>query len=318
MKKALILTLIFLLAFTFTVAADDAEQLDQSLEENTENLDLSQERGFSEEGREELMGIASQFDSQTGIDNIEIDSEAFNLTGNGIDAAPGMRLLSDLFLNTDYSQQMVDDKLETETDLQLEYFINSRSLIRAGYSLANREWWERQHTTDLESMDFSENSAGSRESETVFREESEVSRNIGLAYRTSDQLTVSADYIENTDFRDYTGNLDYYGDSTVFGLQYDNQLGTIRASYQMNLSDQVTQRITGVELEFNNLATFSASYKLLDPEELESALNSQTAWDLGLGLNINESYGLSLGYEIIESDEEEDERNISASFEFKF
>ncbi|MCC3144931.1 hypothetical protein LJ207_06315 [Halanaerobium sp. Z-7514] len=318
MKKALILILVFLLAFTFTAAAEDAEQLDQSLEENMENLDLSQERGFSEEGREELIGIASQFDSQTGIDNIEINSQAFNLTGNGVEEVPGMRLLSDLFINADYSQQMVDDKLETETDLQLEYFINSRSLIRAGYSLANREWWERQNTTDLENMDFSQNSANSRSTETVFREESEVSRNIGLAYRTSDQLTVSADYIENTDFRDYTGNLDYYGDSTVFGLQYDNPLGTIRASYQMNLSDQLTQRITGVELEFNNLATFSASYKLLDPEELESALNSQTAWDLGLGFNINESYGLSLGYEIIESEDEEDERNISASFEFKF
>lgn len=191
-------------------------------------------------------------------------------------------------------------------------------MIRAGYSLANREWWERQHNPNLETMDFSENSTGARGTDTVFREESEVSRNIGLAYRTSDHLTVSADYIENTDFRDYTGNLDYYGDSTVFGMQYDNPMGTIRASYQMNLNDQITQRITGVELEFNNLATFSASYKLLDPEELESAFNSQTAWDLGLGFNINDTYGLSLGYEIIESDDEEDERNISASFEFKF
>lgn len=122
MKKTLILALVFLLVFTFNVAAEDAVQLDQSMEENIEDLDLSQERGFSEEAREELMGIASQFDSQTGIDNIEIDSAVFNLTGNGVDEVPGMRLLSDLFLNADYSQKMVDDKLQTETDLQLEYF----------------------------------------------------------------------------------------------------------------------------------------------------------------------------------------------------
>jgi nucleoside diphosphate kinase len=97
-------------------------------------------------------------------------------------------------------------------------------------------------------------------------------------------------------------------------------MGTIRASYQIDLNDELIQRITGVELDFNNLATFSASYKLLDPENIESTLKSQTAWDLGLGVTLNENYGLNLGYELIETEDEseESERNISASFEINF
>lgn len=97
-------------------------------------------------------------------------------------------------------------------------------------------------------------------------------------------------------------------------------MGTIRAIYQLNLGDDVKEQITGVELDFNNLATFSAAYKLLNPEEIESALTSQTAWDLDIGVNLNEDYGLNLGYEIIDDENEETdpETNISASFEINF
>ena len=343
MKRALSIILAILLIFTFTTIttfAQDAENTDAeeevTAEENLEDLDLSQEKGFSEEGRDQLLGIASQFDTQTDVDDIEIDSEAFSITGDGIEANPGLELLQDLTLDADYSEAVVDSKLEKETDLQLEYAINSRALIRAGYTLANKEWWEKQ-TLNADGFSESSNSGSedntqlldenaellsinSNSSESVFIEEQDVRRSLGLAYRTSDQLTVSADYIENNEFDGYSGDNEFQGNSTIFGLQYDDKMGSIRAIYQLNLSEDIRQQITGVQLDFNNLATFSASYKLLDPEEIESALSSQTAWDLGLGVNLNENYGLNLGYEIIENENEETEpeTNISASFEINF
>jgi len=340
-KKALSITIILLLIFSFNVFAQQSEETVQSeevqTEENLEENDLSQEeKGFSEEGRDQLLGIASQFDSQTDVDQIEIDTDAFDLVGDGNALNPGLELLTDLSLDADYSESLVDDKLQKETDLKFEYEISSRALIRAGYTLANKEWWEKQTVSaegsDSESTEVEETAQNGElqnedaellsvnSSETVFRQEEDIRRSLGLAYRTSDQFTVSADFIENNDFDGYSGDQDYQGNSTVFGLQYDDSLGSIRAIYQLNMGEDVRQQITGVELDFNNLATFSASYKLLDPEEIESALSSQTAWDLGLGVNLNENYGLNLGYEIIndENEETEPEQNISASFEINF
>lgn len=332
MKKILSITLVLLLLFSFNIFAQEAETLDvdtEMTEEELESLDLSQEKGFSEEGRDQLLGIASQYDSQTGIDDIEIDSTAFNLTGNGIDNNPNLQLLTDLTLDADYSEAVVDDKLEKETDINFEYAVSSRAFIRAGYTLANKEWWEKQpvKTNSVESESEEGNLISEdvdllsiNSSESVFREEQDIRRSLGLAYSTSDQLTLSADYIENNEFQAYTGNREYSGNSTVFGLQYNDKMGTIRAIYQLNLGDDVKEQITGVELDFNNLATFSAAYKLLNPEEIESALTSQTAWDLDIGVNLNEDYGLNLGYEIIDDENEETdpETNISASFEINF
>ncbi|RAK09782.1 hypothetical protein C8C77_102146 [Halanaerobium saccharolyticum] len=328
MKKIFVFSLIIIMLFSFSAAAQEAESADLE-SENLESLDLSQGKSFSDSAREELLGIASQYESPTNIENIEIDNSSFNLTGNGTQANPGLQLLSDLNFNTDYDQEIINDEIVSETQLQLEYAINSRALIRAGYSLANREWWEVQRPqTEAEaagqepnlSINSDQSSLLNNNSERVFREENEVSRSLGVAYQTSDRFTVSADFIENNDLNSFNNDFDLNANSTVFGLQYNDRRGTIRASYQVDLNDELTQRITGVELDFNNLATFSASYKLLDPADLESTLRSQTAWDLGLGVNINENYGLNLGYEIIQSENEEEdsERNISASFEINF
>jgi len=329
MKKLFVLTLVIIILFSFSAAAQEAETADTE-SENLESLDLSQEKTFSDSAREELLGIASQFESSAEINNIEINSSSFNLTGNGSQQNPGLQLLSDLNFNTDVNKEVIDDEIVNETQLQLEYAINSRALIRAGYSLANREWWEIQSTQTAQTEEAEDQNASINSEQTlvetannierVFKEESESSRSLGLAYQTSDRFTISADYIENNDLNTFNNDLDLNANTTVFGLQYDDPMGTIRASYQIDLNDELIQRITGVELDFNNLATFSASYKLLDPENIESTLKSQTAWDLGLGVTLNENYGLNLGYELIETEDqsEESERNISASFEINF
>jgi hypothetical protein len=327
MKKLFIFTLIIMMIFSFSAAAQNNTDANTD-DNNLKSLDLSQEKSFSDSAREELLGIASKFESSTDIDDIEIDGNSFNLTGNGTQENPGLQLLSDLNFNTDYNKEIIDDEMISETQLQLEYTINSRALIRAGYSLANREWWEVQTAKNEDANIISEQNLNinseqssllNNNSERVFREENESRRSLGLAYQTSDRFIVSADYIENNNLNIFD-DLDSNTNSTVLGLQYTDQMGTISASYQVDLNDELTQRITGVELDFNNLATFSAAYKLLDPEDLESTLKSQTAWDLGLGVTFDDNYGLNLGYELIENDEddEDDERNIRASFEINF
>jgi len=329
MKRLFVITLVIIMLFSFSAAAQEAETADIE-SENLENLDLSQEKTFSDSAREELLGIASQFESSAEIENIQIENSRFNLTGNGSQQNPGLQLLSDLNLNTEVNKEIINDEIVNETQLQLEYAINSRALIRAGYSLANREWWEIQNTQTAQTEEAEDQNVSingeqlevetTNNTERVFKEESESRRSLGLAYQTSDRFTVSADYIENNNLNTFNNDLDLNANTTVFGLQYDDPMGTIRASYQIDLNDELIQRITGVELDFNNLATFSASYKLLDPENIESTLKSQTAWDLGLGVTLNENYGLNLGYELIETEDqsEESERNISASFEINF
>ena len=329
MKKLFIVTLVLIMLFSLSAAAQEAETAEAD-SENLDTLDLSQQKSFSDSARQELLGIASQFESSTDIEDIEIDSSSFNLTGNGSRQNPGLQLLSDLNLNTDVNKSIIDDKIVNETQLQLEYTINSRALIRAGYSLANREWWEVQQAEALETENTEDQSLSinseqlttetNNNFERVFKEENESSRSLGVAYQTNDRLKISADYIENNNLNTFNNDLDLNTNSTVFGLEYADPMGTIRASYQIDLNDELIQRITGVELDFNNLATFSASYKLLDPENIESTLKSQTAWDLGLGVTLNENYGLNLGYELIETEDqsEENKKNISASFEINF
>jgi hypothetical protein len=150
----------------------------------------------------------------------------------------------------------------------------------------------------------------------------ESSRSLGVAYRSNDRVTLSADFIDNNEFGSYYDkNWELAGDSTVFGVEYSYPEGSsIRARYQVDTADDITQRITGLDFDFNNLATFSASYKLLDLNQLANDLNQQkTAWDLGLGVNISEDYGLNLGYERIEAEgEEEAEQKVRASFEINF
>ena len=354
MKKLLSLLIIFMLLFSVQISAQETEALNveslDSKSESTEDLDLTEDKSFSQSAREELLGIASQFDSEEDINQFEIDDLSFSNPENEIYNSQNLELLSDLSLNTNYSKNN-SDKLETEADFNFEYALNSRTLIRAGYSLLNEEWWELQSqnssevsnddldsseeevnnvtsdnnmNSDLENSDSqTENSSSSNEIRKIYQNEMETSKSLGIAYQTNDRLTVSADFIDNNEFGSYYDeNWEVSGDSTVLGLKYSYPEGTtIRARYQVDTADDITQQIAGVDFAFNNLATFSASYKLLDLNQLEDTLSGQkTAWDLGLGVNLNEIYGLSLGYERIESSDQEEkpENKVKASFEINF
>lgn len=329
MKKLIILFALIFIFFSFNILAQDSESLNTAADD-LEAQNLSQEKSFSQSAREELLGIASQFDSAADedIDSLNFESGSFSITETALDNSQHLNLLSDLSFDADYSKNEAE-KLETTADFKLEYSLNSRTLIRAGYSLLNEEWWDLQE-------DNLSTSAGKKEEDSapvkattednelkrVYQNELESSRSLGLAYKSSERVTLSADFIDNNEFSSYyDDNLDLSADSTVLGVEYSYPEGSvIRARYQVDEAEGAIQKITGVDLAFNNLATFSASYKLLNPKEIEDKLvKEQTAWDLGLGVNLNENYGVALGYELIEAqDKEKAEQKIKASFEINF
>lgn len=341
MKRITVLLIIIFMLFSFNTYAQESKKLNTEIASNSEDLNLSQEKKFSQSAREELLGIASQFDSEDAqnIEQLNFESNGFSFAETTLNNSQHLNLLTDLTLDTNYSQTE-DDKLKTAADFKLEYELNSRTLIRAGYSLQNEEWWDVQTNNDLsnqkpalessgDSPETSSTGDSSLDSESannnfnrVYQNEVDSSRSLGVAYRSSDRITLSADFIDNNEFGSYYNeDWEISGDSTVFGLEYSYPEGsTIKARYQVDTAQDVTQRITGVDFAFNNLATFSASYKLLDLKQLENTLTQQkTAWDLGIGVNLSENYGVALGYELIESEEqEESEKKIKASFEINF
>lgn len=285
MRKILILVLVFILTLTLSITAQESKKLtnNQNQKLNTvDNLDLSQDKEFSDSAREELLGIASKYDDQSELDELTVgrtDRANLNLLSDQILSSYTYSLdsASNLSFNQNYEDKILGDKIKIN---------NPRPVSNVFYKKSNN------------------------------------SKGIGLTYKTNDKLTLSADFIENDRFTDYKNDENLNTNTSIFGVEYNDSLGTFRASYQLDSSDDLNQRITGLEFDFNNLATFSASYKLLDPKDLESTLESQTAWDLGLGLNINEKYGLNFGYEIIEDKsgelKTENEKNIKASFEIDF
>lgn len=344
MKKVISLLIVLLLLVSFNVFAQENDQLNTE-ETSLEDLGLSQEKSFSQSAREELLGIASQFDSSEDqeLDQLTFEGEDFSLTESTLNNSQQLNILNDLTFDADYSKEE-DEKLETAADFQLEYALNSRTLIRAGYSILNEEWWDVQSNTvsaeepptndsDGDSAtddNTSENlipendnpAAANNNVRKVYQNELESSRSLGVAYRSNDRVTLSADFIDNNEFGSYYDeDWELAGDSTVFGVEYSYPEGSsIRARYQIDTADDITQRVTGLDFDFNNLATFSASYKLLDLNQLADDLSQQkTAWDLGLGVNISEDYDLNLGYERIEAEgEEEAEQKVRASFEINF
>jgi hypothetical protein len=341
-KKLIALSIILILLFSFNIYAQENQKLNVDEDTKLEELDLSQEKNFSQSAREELLGIASQFDSEEdqAIDQLSFENENFSLNETTLNNSQHLNILTDLNFDASYSQKE-DEKLETTANFQLEYALNSRTLIRAGYSLLNEEWWDVQNSSGQASIEDSNQiinddqnidddfkadndnpAAVNNNVRKVYQNELESSRSLGVAYKSNDRVTLSADFIDNNQFGDYYDeSFELAGDSTVFGVEYNYPEGSsIRASYQVDTADDITQRITGVDFAFNNLATFSASYKLLDLNQLTDDLNQQkTAWDLGIGVNISEDYGLALGYELIEGeDEEEAEKKIRASFEIDF
>ncbi|WP_041606035.1 hypothetical protein [Halothermothrix orenii] len=315
---------------------------------------------FSHEIREELIGLASRYSHRT--DSLPVNLQIYNLTSDQIHLKRNysesvsldeeaskesieFRLYPGIVINADYIQDELDSEIKSETNIGLIYKLNNRTYLTAEYGLESREWWDI-HDIELESDEgegdsstgtgeqntspddgtsedgTSKETVVDREQEepyTYKKEETRKSR-VGISYKTTDEVTISADYVsDGTDIGAVT---------TVIGVEYDVEQGKLLYKYQYNFGDKSKQTTTGVEVDLNDLATLTASYKLLNFESLEENLK-ETIWDIGVDLNISDVSSLSVGYQLKDNDETDqshnvededdiEESNIKAELEIKF
>lgn len=308
---------------------------------------------FSPEARNELLNLAALYANRT----IKIDKE-FDLTteteGRLEDAItinkPEGEVTADslvltplpgVLVNADFKQEKEDLTIEENTNISLQYWMNNRTLIRAEYDVASRKWWDVNEIT-LNDEDISDgsddsgndepvndgndledgNSDGDIRQEVTFNKETNEKSRLGISYKTSDRITITADYLDEGE----DGPSDF---STVLGVEYSDQNGLLRYHYQIDFDEMdfstIKKMESGVEFGINDLAIFNASYQLLNPTLLEDQLK-ESIWDFGLDLNLNDISSLSLGYQLksnpeqsIElNDKTEKESNIKAQLEIKF
>ncbi len=310
-----------------------------------------EEEEFREISRNTLLtgSISADFSLTDSTDSIDS-------TDSSEDLAAASSLNNRLQLSADHREILYGEQWESKTEVSLEFDLGRWATLRAGYgeqelrlsqlnidSIAaevegdNPEIAEEDFAV-LSTHDFTEaevvsEDRGGQQLDTGIID-SELQQNdavltdsaaslttnpgqVGITIRPFDNLSFSADYRQEDIFN--SSSQDY----AILGLEYRDSLGNLRASYQFDSLSESRQSISGLELDFLELATLSASYKLLDLDELENRL--QTEWDLGLDLNVSDFSSLSLGYQLIDSyseqeteDSENQESSISASFEIRF
>lgn len=322
---------------------------------------------FSPDAQKRLLNIASLYgernsDLSLQVSTGEIDKNTILNDTNSIKFKP----LPNIEINADYDREEKGLEAKIEKNINLEYQMNENTWIRAGYLLTNKEWWDikqislqgdkvnedkmegentdevAEKESEVMSVSSSPNSDTDEEStqqtvisEKVYNFEQTYKGNLGISYKTSDRVTISADYISG-DINDDVFTGDTF--STIFGVEYVDDQGELRASYEIDRDNEMEETVTGLELNLNDLATFSASYKLLDPKMLRNQLdsnqskadkNEETVWDFGVDFDLSEVSSLSIGYKLINNKESSDEKgsndiedkkeeSIKASFQIEF
>lgn len=306
-------------------------------------LPVLNERVFTEEAQSKLLDLAYIYEpirlsnTYNELDTSQyfsLEQHLYNRQGDGsiliLEPLPGVSV------NAEYDKDELDLSIRENTNISLNYWMNKRTLIWAGYGRENRGWWDFVELNLVDNgldkgieenneNDFSEENEEDpvdtgadlkRPGRMTFHEESSEKGRLGIAYKTNDYFTISADYINDL-------NSDNSAYSTIIGLEYkDDDIGRVRYHYQLDRGSE-NARTTGLEFAFKDLATFNATYKIYNPETIEEQLNQ---WIFGLGLNLNDSSTLSFEYlwkqdnvgeELIE-EENKDESNIKARLEIKF
>ena len=299
------------------------------------------ERIFTKEAQSKLLDLAYiyepiRLENTYELENrfISLEQYLYNRQDNGnvliLEPIPGISV------NAEYDKDELDLSIRENANISLNYWMNKRTLIWAGYGRENRIWWDidlvdlnlKDNSLDKNEEGNTENDLDEANEENVadvimesrrkmsFHEESNEKGRLGIAYKTSDYFTISADYINDL-------KSDYKGYSTIIGLEYkDDDLGRVRYHYQLDRGSE-NARSTGLEFAFKDLATFNATYKIYNPETIEEQLNQ---WIFGLGLILNDSSTLSFEYllqqdniqEDLINEENKDESNIKARLEIKF
>ena len=225
---------------------------------------------------------------------------------------------SNLNTDEDNSNNLEDDSEDTTSSEEN----NDTNVDNNTESSENEKTDSTENTTD-EEKDLNNNQSDNEEKDNIeplYNSIINQQGRVGISYKTSDNLIVSADYVKNNIFRETEG------DSTVFGLEYVDNEGKLRAKYEIVHGSEKKETITGLELDLKDLASFSASYKLLDPQFIKDKLDKESTWDFGVDINLSQATIFSIDYQFTDNlndEESEDflndkESNINASFKINF
>jgi hypothetical protein len=308
-------------------------------------------KSFSQKAQQKLIDLAARYGDSGNVDYnfelnnseklLQVDNDSMNSDNSQLKRI-SFTPIPDVKINANYDEEELDLQTMIKSNFNLNYKMNSKTMIRAGYGLSSRKGWnldgnnlkpiksddEKQGTGDQEpnTGDEPENTgdstnSDSRGEEAVFNNDVNQQSSFGISYQTSDNVTVSADYIHNKEFQGAEGK------ATILGVEYTEEEGKLKAQYQVNTSKDKKQTITGLELDLKDLATITASYKLLDPQYIKAKLNKESVWDFGLDISLSEVSTFSLGYQLIDNkianeqlneDLSAKESNINASFKINF
>ncbi len=243
----------------------------------------------------------------------EMDEYRLNVENDDQEKSLSVNPLPGISVDADFNKDEEDNSIQENTNVSLKYWMNNKTLIRAKYGMENKEWWDIREIK-LENGSEGEFNSDEPVHELTFNEEKNQTSSLGISFQTNDRVTISADYIDSTSMeRDF---------STLFGVEYKDDVGTLKYHYQVDFGEQNTKE-TGLELGYKDLATFNATYKIFDPKVIEDQLD-KSMWDFGLDVNLNDISTISLGYQLKKKlsdqliDLGEDESNIQAELKIKF
>ena len=354
MNRKIILMLLVITLFTLTLNVS-AQQTEQFLNNDLSNsifyspdynsIDINDYilrlpsddivlRDFETQYQDRLKELADQYGSSPNdlLNIVFSDNEI-----NDIDSVQSMTFQpsSKLNINVGYNQEDKNEIIENKTAVEVNYTLDDKTAVRAGYEFQNVQEYD-VGVNDLDTTDFLEGNS------VLLEDESTIDSRLGISYQTTENIRIFADYVYNDIL------MAEAGESTVFGLEYNNKDSVIAAEYSIIEELNKQGRETGLSYQYEDLATFSASYKLLDPEKIENQLEQQQSWDFGVDFNLNQDSSFSIGLQVINKevlaadgsttlqDEDDDsdteetnnqnttsndtekETNVEASFQIKF
>ena len=325
----------------------------------SDNSMIQKSKSFSLKGQEKLFNLASQFDRKDNDQGLSFGNDLINekinldrlVTYNGDD----LEIISyspdeKMNIKTNYKEEIKNLESLIQTSFDLNYKLNSRTTVRAGYDLvgkkrkdsnellpddlekedeSSKEKKEENYISDTnEQLQEDEDEANLSENDTKEETNNQMNSNdildqqgrVGISYKTTDRISLSADYVKNNIFRETNG------DSTIFGVEYVDEEGKLRARYEIVDGETRQETITGLELDLKNLASFSASYTLLNPQQIRDKLNKESVWDFGVDFNLSDETSFSIDYQLKDKSEavsgenffDQKESNINASFKINF
>ncbi len=322
------------------------EHEELELPENEENY-----RSFSEQGREKLYNLASRFDDSDSPEDMSDHFMGDEARQNPDYSGAGLSEL-ETAEDDNFTSRLSLNALETEDDfysdggeltgVDVELSLSDSTALSAGFSREQTDQFHRPQDV-VDELDYLEDeddfsgiesnfAAGNmeegitREGDPLWNDEEETETGrLGVNYSPLEELSLSAGYTYEELY------LSSSRQTAELGFEYsdiNNHLGErvdkLRANYEVDEGDIFRERTTGLELEVMDSAMLSASYSLLDIEEIEDKLEQQTTLDLGLGVDFTELGSMFLGYQrqenllFPEEEEGEDEYNIRASFTIDF